>query len=521
VSDVRSSEFDSHDSSFPLFAALMSVRVRFAPSPTGYLHVGGLRTALYNYLFARKHGGTCILRIEDTDRTRLVEGAVENLVESLRWAGIEFDEGPAVGGVQMGGDCGPYVQSERFAMYSEHAMKLVATGGAYYAFDTAEELDAARDRAQKAGIAFRYDRTVMRNQYTLGEQETERLLADEVNAPRTVRMKVPLTGEVKFDDLVRGTITVPARDVDDQILLKSDGFPTYHLANIVDDHFMRITHVIRGEEWLPSTPKHVLLYDAFGWERPQFAHLPLLLNPDKTKLSKRQGDVAVEDYRDKGYFREALVNFVALLGWNPSADREIFTIDELIEAFALEKVNKAGAVFDVQKLDWMNGEYLRAMPLDRLYEDFKPIAAAAVSEIAGLERVAADPEYTKKVIELVRERVHRLTEIPAFAPYMFAPPTEFEVEYQAKHWTNDLADPMRDLRTRLAALPADGFTSDAVTACAKDFAKESGVKSGTVMNVLRLMATGRSVGASMTHTLEILGQAEVLKRVDVFLAAQA
>jgi glutamyl-tRNA synthetase len=500
----------------------MAVRVRFAPSPTGYLHVGGLRTALYNYLFARKHGGACILRIEDTDRTRLVEGAVENLVESLRWAGVEFDEGPgsAKDGSKDGssGEFGPYVQSERFDLYRRYGQELVDNGGAYYAFDTAEELDAARERAQKAGIAFRYDRTVMRNQYTLGEQETKRLL-DE-NAPRTVRMKVPLSGEVKFDDLVRGTITVPARDVDDQILLKSDGFPTYHLANIVDDHFMQISHVIRGEEWLPSTPKHVLLYDAFGWERPQFAHLPLLLNPDKTKLSKRQGDVAVEDYRDKGYFRETLVNFVALLGWNPSADREIFSMDELIQSFALEKVNKAGAVFDLQKLEWMNGEYLRSMPLDRLYEDFKPIAAAAQNAgVAGFERAVNDADYAKKVIDLVRERVHRLTEIPAFAPYMFAPPQEFEAEYQAKHWLPELAAPMRTLHAQLASLPADGFTSDAVTLCAKNFSKESGVKSGTVMNLLRLMATGRSVGASMTHTLEILGRDEVLKRMDTFLAA--
>lgn len=322
----------------------MSVRVRFAPSPTGYLHVGGLRTALYNYLFAKRHGGVCILRIEDTDRTRLVEGAADALSHTLRWAGIEFDEGP-----EQGGACGPYVQSERFDLYRKYASDLLERDAAYYAFDTAEELDAMRKRMQDAGIAWRYDRTTMRNQYTLGEAETKRLLAE--NAPRVIRMKVPLSGEIRFDDLVRGTITVPARDVDDQILLKSDDFPTYHLANIVDDHLMGITHVIRGEEWLPSTPKHALLYDALGWERPKFAHLPLLLNPDKTKLSKRQGDVAVEDYRDKGYFKEALVNFVALLGWNPSATREIFSMQELIESFTLEKVNKAGAVFDTQKLD--------------------------------------------------------------------------------------------------------------------------------------------------------------------------
>lgn len=481
----------------------MSVRVRFAPSPTGYLHVGGLRTALYNFLFARRHGGTLVLRIEDTDRTRFVEGAQENLIASLRWAGIEFDESP-----EKGGAFGPYIQSERFDLYRQYAQELLDRDAAYYAFDTAEELDAMRERMQKAGIAPRYDRTVMRNQYTAGEAETKRLL-DE-GAPRVIRMKVPLAGEIKFDDLVRGTITVPARDVDDQILLKSDNFPTYHLANIVDDHLMQITHVIRGEEWLPSTPKHALLYDALGWERPAFAHLPLLLNPDKSKLSKRQGDVAVEDYREKGYFKEALVNFVALLGWNPSADREIFTMQELIDSFSLEKVNKAGAVFDVQKLEWMTGEYLRAFPLDRLLEEFRPIAAA--------HNISASDEYLKATIELVRERVHRLVEIPDFAPYMFAAPTEFDAEYKAKFWTTELAAPMAALKEVLAA---DAFTADSINAVTKEFAKERGLKQGVVMNVLRLMVTGRSVGASMVHTMAVLGKDESLRRVETFLEREA
>jgi glutamyl-tRNA synthetase len=483
----------------------MSVRVRFAPSPTGYLHVGGLRTALYNYLFARRHGGVCILRIEDTDRTRFVEGATENLIESLRWAGIEFDESPV-----KGGPVGPYVQSERFDLYRTYAHELLERGAAYYAFDTAEELDAMRERMQKAGIAPRYDRTVMRNQYTLGEAETNRLLAE--GAPRVIRMKVPLTGEIKFHDLVRGTITVPARDVDDQILLKSDNFPTYHLANIVDDHLMGITHVIRGEEWLPSTPKHALLYDALGWERPQFAHLPLLLNPDKSKLSKRQGDVAVEDYRAKGYFREALVNFVALLGWNPTADREIFTMQELIETFSLEKVNKAGAVFDLQKLEWMNGEYLRSKPLDELYEELQPAALQK-----GITPDAFAPEYVKAVIGLVRERVSRLNDVLDFAPYMFAPPSEFEADYKAKFWQPELLEPMTAFINRLSALEDNNFTADTLSALAKDFCKETGLKQGVLMNLLRLMTTGRSVGASLPHTLEVLGKQQTISRLRDFL----
>ena len=478
----------------------MSVRVRFAPSPTGYLHVGGLRTALYNYLFAKRHGGVCILRIEDTDRTRLVEGAADALAHTLRWAGIEFDEGP-----EQGGDCGPYVQSERFDLYRQYSAKLVELDAAYYAFDTAEELDAMRKRMQDAGIAWRYDRTTMRNQYTLGEAETKRLL--EAGEPRVVRMKVPLTGEIRFDDIVRGPIIVPARDVDDQILLKSDDFPTYHLANIVDDHFMRITHVIRGEEWLPSTPKHVLLYDALGWERPQFAHLPLLLNPDKTKLSKRQGDVAVEDYRAKGYFAETLVNFVALLGWNPSATREIFSMQELIDSFTLEKVNKAGAVFDIQKLDWMNGEYMKLTPSSQLASQLQPMAK-------NMGLVATD-EYLAKIVELVRDRVHKLHEVLPFADYMFHAPTSYEAEYKAKFWIPELAEPFGAFITHLQNCD---FTADGINTAAKDFSKESGIKSGVVMNVLRLMVTGKSVGASMIHTMEILGKEESVKRVETALA---
>jgi glutamyl-tRNA synthetase len=479
----------------------MSVRVRFAPSPTGYLHVGGLRTALYNYLFAKRHGGVCILRIEDTDRTRLVEGAADALLTTLRWAGIEFDESP-----EKGGTCGPYIQSERFDLYRHYAAELVECGAAYYAFDTAEELDAMRKRMQDAGIAWRYDRTTMRNQYTLGDTETTRLM-DE-GAPKVIRMKVPLSGEIRFEDLVRGPIEVPARDVDDQILLKSDDFPTYHLANIVDDHLMGITHVIRGEEWLPSTPKHALLYDAFGWERPKFAHLPLLLNPDKTKLSKRQGDVAVEDYREKGYFSDALVNFVALLGWNPSATREIFTMQELIENFTLEKVNKAGAVFDTQKLDWMNSEYLRMKPLDELAAECMPLMKA--------HGITTTPEYLASVIGLVRERIHKLNEVPAFTEYMFHAPTAYEEEYKAKHWQPEFAAPIQALSERLAATE---WQASPLQEATKAFAKESGIKIGVFMNVLRLMVTGRSVGAGMFETLELLGKDECVKRIDTALRA--
>ena len=290
----------------------MPVRVRFAPSPTGYLHVGGLRTALYNYFFARKMGGTFILRIEDTDRTRFVEGAVDNLIDTLRWAGLDYDEGPVKGGAK-----GPYVQSERTEIYRNHAQKLIEMGKAYYAFDTAEELDEMRKTLEKQGRFPKYDRRALK----LSPDEVKGML--DSGLPAVVRMKVPDSTQIAFDDLVRGRVEFSSDLIDDQVLLKSDGYPTYHLANVVDDHMMEVSHVIRGEEWLSSTPKHVLLYQYFGWDLPKFAHLPLLLNPDKSKLSKRQGDVAVEDYRQKGYLKEALINFVAFLGWNPGDERDL------------------------------------------------------------------------------------------------------------------------------------------------------------------------------------------------------
>ncbi len=479
----------------------MSVRVRFAPSPTGYLHVGGLRTALYNYLFARHHGGKCILRIEDTDRTRFVENAQENLISSLSWAGIEFDESP-----DKGGDFGPYIQSERFDLYTKYAQELIDNGNAYYAFDTAEELDAMRERQQKAGVAPKYDRSVMRNQYTLGPEETENLF--KANAPFVVRLKVPLTGEIRFSDIIRGEVVVNGRDVDDQILLKSDGFPTYHLANVVDDHLMQISHVIRGEEWLPSTPKHVLLYDAFGWERPKFAHLPLLLNKDKTKLSKRQGSVAVEDYADKGYFKEAFVNFIALLGWNPTADREIFSMQELIEFFSLEKVNKAGAVFDTQKLDWMNSQYLRALDLNDLAIRFRPLV-----EEAGF--IGFDDAYLAKVIGLLRERVNLLIEIPVFGNYMFEKPKEYDEAYVQKHWkdtTLELVKPLVELFKN-----APNFEHQTTHDITMAYVESQGLKLKDVIHPLRLMITGKSVGAGMFETMEVLGKDECIERFNIFI----
>ena len=326
-----------------------NIRVRFAPSPTGYLHVGGLRTALYNYLFARKNNGKFILRIEDTDRNRFVEGAVENLIEALKWCGLEFDEGP-----NSGGQFGPYMQSQRLDIYQKYVHKLIANGHAYYCFCPPQRLEALKEEQQKQKLPqAKYDKHCL----SLSKSEIEKKMAD--NTQFVVRLNVESNHRIIFDDIVRERVEFDSNNVDDQVLIKSDGYPTYHLANVVDDHLMQISHVIRGEEWLSSTPKHVLLYDAFQWRRPIFAHLPLLLNPDRSKLSKRQGDVAVEDYRSKGFLKDALVNFVALLGWNAGDDQEFYLLNELIEKFSLERVNKSGAVFDIEKLSWLNAEHLR------------------------------------------------------------------------------------------------------------------------------------------------------------------
>lgn len=479
----------------------MSVRVRFAPSPTGYLHVGGLRTALYNFLFAKHHNGKLILRIEDTDRTRFVENATENLIENLRWAGIEFDES-----IENKGEYGPYIQSERFELYKKYALELIEKGKAYFAFDTPEELEQMRESQKNNGGAFKYDRNIMRNQFTMSETELQNILASDTD--RVIRLKVPQDEEIIFHDIIRGEVRVHGKEIDDQILIKSDGFPTYHLANVVDDHTMAISHIIRGEEWLPSTPKHVILYQAFGWEVPKFAHLPLLLNEKKQKLSKRHGDVAVEDFRSKGYLRDAFVNFIALLGWNPTGDREVYDINELIESFNLEKVNKAGAVFDLKKLDWMNTEYIKKASLDELYQMMLP----KLNEMG----YSVSKEYALSVIDLFRERVVFISEIPQIAPYMFTKPIEFDQAYIQKRWNEDSPKLSADLLEILKSV--DEFNHDALQIRIKEFCDATSLKMGNVMHPLRLMITGMQSGASMLHTMELLGKSEVIERIEIFLS---
>ncbi|MEK7189941.1 MAG: glutamate--tRNA ligase, partial [Patescibacteria group bacterium] len=344
--------------------------VRFAPSPTGFLHVGSLRTALYNFLFARQHNGDFILRLEDTDRARYVAGAAESLLKTLAAAGLDWDEGPMLSDKEKG-KFGPYVQSERMEIYKKYAAELVDKDRAYYCFCPAERLEKLRQTQQANKQPTMYDGLCC----GLDRSSVAKNLKE--NKPHVIRLAVPKEGMTKFKDIIRGEVEFENKLIDDQVLVKSDGFPTYHLANVVDDHLMKITHVIRGDEWLSSTPKHIVLYDAFGWDAPRFAHIPLLLNPDKSKLSKRQGDVAVEDYLKKGYLPEVLINFMALLGWNPGTEQEIFSLSKLIKAFDISKAQKAGAVFNLEKLDWMSGEYIKKMPVGELVKKCLPFLQEA------------------------------------------------------------------------------------------------------------------------------------------------
>lgn len=474
----------------------MSVRVRFAPSPTGYLHVGGLRTALYNYLFARRNNGAFLLRIEDTDRSRYVDGAVESLIGTLHWAGLEYDEGPLKGGAK-----GPYVQSERLDIFRTYAMRLIESGNAYHAFDTPEELDVMRKTLERQGVFPKYDRRALK----LSPGEVKAKLA--AGEPAVVRMKVPDSTVIAFDDIIRGRVEFSSDLIDDQVLLKSDGYPTYHLANVVDDHLMEVSHVIRGEEWLSSTPKHVLLYRSFGWELPVFAHLPLLLNPDKSKLSKRQGDVAVEDYRRKGYLKEALVNFVAFLGWNPGDEREIFTLDELVNEFSLERVGKSGAVFNVDKLDWLNAHYLRKKPDGELIEMLRK----ELGQSAFADDHFSD-EYLLAVINAMRERVSFAKEFVEKSPYFFHAPEQYDPEVVKKRWAPDASSRLKQLADEFSRLQHPQ-KEDYESALSKT-ATTLNVKNSDLIHPLRLAVSGVGAGPGLYDILHTIGKDETIRRIN-------
>ncbi|MBM4174594.1 MAG: glutamate--tRNA ligase [Ignavibacteria bacterium] len=471
-------------------------RVRFAPSPTGYLHVGGLRTALYNYLFAKKNNGKFILRIEDTDQSRYVEGAVENLVSALRWAGLDFDEGPDVGG-----NFGPYMQSQRLEIYKQHAEELIREGDAYYCFCTPERLKALREEQEKQKLPqAKYDKHCL----SFSKSELEEKLERKIQY--VIRLNVKPDHKIVFNDVIRERVEFDSNNIDDQVLIKSDGFPTYHLANVVDDHLMEISHVIRGEEWLSSTPKHVLLYDSFGWERPVFAHLPLLLNPDKSKLSKRQGDVAVEDYRDKGYLKEALINFVALLGWNAGDDREFYYLAELVDAFSLERVNKAGAVFDVVKLNSLNAEHLRKL-------NNAEILLLLKKEFLNSQFVTFNlsDDYLLKIIEAMKERVSFVRDFIDNCKYFYKAPAEYEQKAVEKNWKPETSHQMKKLLETFEKLnnPSKEDYEKALTIVAE----ELGVGKGKLIHPLRLAVSGQSTGPGMFDLLIILGKNEVVNRI--------
>ncbi|MBC7188030.1 MAG: glutamate--tRNA ligase [Calditrichaeota bacterium] len=486
------------------------VRVRFAPSPTGFLHVGGLRTALFNFLFARRHGGVFVLRIEDTDRTRYVEGATENLIEMLRWAGLEPDEGPDVGGPY-----GPYVQSQRLEIYRQYAQQLLDAGHAYYAFDDPASLEKMRQTLRAQGRSDqRYDRAHMCNSLTLPDAEVRRRL--KAGEPHVVRLLVPEDRVIAFDDVVRGRVEIHSSEVDDQVLLKSDGYPTYHLANVVDDHLMAITHVIRGEEWLSSVPKHVLLYEAFGWQMPVLAHLPLIFNPDGSKMSKRdmgkpgqegrRFDPDVATYRNGGYLREALINYLALLGWNPGEgdERQIFTLEELIREFSLERVNKARAIFDLTKLQWINAEHIKRRSDAELAAMVRPVL-----EARGISGV--DEAYLRRVVALLKERVRIIPDFVDRGWYFFRDPESYEEKAVKKYWSADTAGLVRAFAQVLADI--DVFEKSRIEEAVRTTATRLGVGAEKIIHPVRLAVSGVSVGPGLFELLEVLGKEVVLRRI--------
>jgi len=495
------------------------VRVRFAPSPTGPLHMGGVRTALYNYLFARKNKGVFILRIEDTDQKRYVKGAEEYIYESLNWCGIKPDEG-----IREGGDYGPYRQSERKGIYLEYIDKLIESGDAYYAFDTPEELNELRKTKEKEGSAFTYDakaRVSLNNSLNLSANDLENKIKS--GDPYVIRFKISENERLKFRDLIRGDIEVDTSTLDDKVLFKSDGMPTYHLANIVDDHLMEITHVIRGEEWLPSLPLHLLLYRAFAWESPDFAHMPLTLKPDgKGKLSKRDGDrlgfpvfplewtnpetgETSMGYREEGYFPEAFVNILALLGWNPGTTQEIFSMDELIEAFSLDRVVKAGSRFDPEKARWFNQQYLRMKSENELAELFIPYLTE--------DGIQSDPDYISKVCGLVKDRVSFVKELWGQSWFFFKAPESYDAKVVKKAWKETAPRTMLELIGVLRDI--GDFSSENTEEVVKHWATNKAYGLGQVLSPLRLTVVGGPIGPHIFDTISLLGKEETIRRMEV------
>nr|WP_321487539.1 glutamate--tRNA ligase [uncultured Draconibacterium sp.] len=496
------------------------VRVRFAPSPTGPLHMGGVRTALFNYLFAKKHGGEFILRIEDTDQTRFVPGAEDYIIESLNWCGLTPVEGPGIGG-----NFGPYRQSERKELYKKYADQLVENGWAYYAFDTPEEIDALRKEAEANKETFSYGiatRDNLNNSLKLSEEEVQKKIA--AGEAYVIRFKMPEDTDVSEDDLIRGNVTFnTTKSLDDKVLFKSDGMPTYHLANVVDDHLMEISHVIRGEEWLPSMPLHVLLYKALGWEttKPRFAHLPLILKPvGKGKLSKRDGDKlgfpvfpllwtdpktgdVSRGYREDGYFPEAFINLLALLGWNPGTEQEFFSLEELGKIFSLERVVKSGSRFDPEKAKWFNKHYFQEKSVEELAELFKPVLAE--------KGVEASDEKIKAVVAEIKERCEFVAELWDQSSYFFVAPTEYDAKTVKKRWKENTSGQLSEIVNVFETV--ENWQADAIKEVFSAFMTEKEWGFGAIMNPLRLALVGGNMGPDLFVICELLGKEESIARI--------
>ena len=500
---------------------MSKVRVRFAPSPTGPLHIGGVRTALYNYLFAKKNGGKMILRIEDTDQKRYVDGAEQYILDSLEWCGIHLDES-----IIHGGKYGPYRQSQRKEIYRPYAEQLVNNGFAYYAFDTAEELTSMRERMKKAGVTSpQYNsvtRSTMKNSLSLSDDEVKKRLNNE--EPYVIRIKMPRNQEVKLFDVIRGWVVVNTNKMDDKVIFKSDGMPTYHLANVVDDYLMKISHVIRGEEWLPSAPLHVLLYEYLGWksQQPQFAHLPLLLKPDGNgKLSKRDGDrlgfpvfplnwknpetgeISL-GYKEGGYLPEAFINMLAFLGWNPGTPQEIFSIDDLCETFTLDRVGKSGAKFDFDKTKWFNQQYLRSKSKLELAE--------MLQVILKKNDISAELNYVANVCQQLKERATFIKDMWSEGKYYFQPPKSYDDKVIRKKWDNDIKDVLNELKIELTELV--DFSAKNIETVFKLFLEKKKIKMGVLLPVLRVSLTGLAMGPSLFNIAELIGKKETLFRID-------
>jgi glutamyl-tRNA synthetase len=500
---------------------MREVRVRFAPSPTGALHIGGVRTALYNYLLARKFNGTMILRIEDTDQNRFVPGAEAYIQKSLEWVGIKFDEGVGVGGPHA-----PYRQSERKGIYKQYAQQLIDSGAAYYAFDTEQELEAMRERLKAAGVAIQQYNSItrmeMRNSLTLKPEEVRSLM--DAGTPYVIRLKVPRKEEVRLNDLIRGWVLVHSSQIDDKVLMKSDGMPTYHLANVVDDYLMKISHVIRGEEWLPSAPLHVLLYKFLGWEKqmPEFAHLPLLLKPDGNgKLSKRDADrlgfpifpINWQDpesketaigYKEAGYLPDAFINFLALLGWNPGTTQEIFSLEELISEFSLERINKAGAKFDIQKAQWFNQHYLREKPID--------VLSGYLLDSLTRENIPCSKEKAIQIATLMRDRVTFPKDFWDQGKYFFIPPTEYDASVVTKKWNDDAVKVLTAFRDEIKT--SSNLNAESAKMTLEKVTATLGIGTGKILQAARVAITGTAGGPDLMSIIEIIGKNEVITRID-------